>query len=99
MGDLAASGGYYISCAADKIFANSTTITGSIGVFGLIPNQGGLYQKHLGITFDDIATHEHAGSPDGVFAMSQYEMDAYNEIIIDIYDDFTSKVSDGRDHH
>ena len=68
----------------------------SIGVFGLIPNQGGLYQKHLGITFDDISTHEHAGSPDGVFAMSQYEMDAYNEIIIDIYDDFTSKVSDGR---
>lgn len=96
MGDLAASGGYYISCAADKIFANSTTITGSIGVFGLIPNLGGAYQKHLGITFDDISTHDHAGAPDGVFAMNQFEMDAYNEIIIDIYEDFTSKVSEGR---
>jgi protease-4 len=64
MGDLAASGGYYISCAADKIYANATTITGSIGVFGIIPNLGGMYEKHLGVTFDEIATHSHAGKPD-----------------------------------
>jgi protease-4 len=96
MGDLAASGGYYISCAADKIFANATTITGSIGVFGIIPNLGGMYEKHLGVTFDDIATHSHAGKPDGVFAMSDFEIEAYNEIISGIYSDFTSKVSQGR---
>jgi len=96
MGDLAASGGYYISCAADKIFANATTITGSIGVFGIIPNLGGMYENHLGVTFDDIATHSHAGKPDGVFAMSDFEIEAYNEIISGIYSDFTSKVSQGR---
>jgi len=96
MGDLAASGGYYISCAADKIYANATTITGSIGVFGIIPNLGGMYEKHLGVTFDDIATHSHAGKPDGVFAMSDFEIDAYNEVITGIYSDFTSKVAQGR---
>ncbi|MDA0732348.1 MAG: signal peptide peptidase SppA [Bacteroidetes bacterium] len=96
MGDLAASGGYYISCAADKIYANPTTITGSIGVFGIIPNLGGMYEKHLGVTFDEIATHSHAGKPDGVFAMSDFEIHAYNEIITGIYSDFTSKVAQGR---
>jgi protease-4 len=96
MGDLAASGGYYISCAADKIYANATTITGSIGVFGIIPNLGGMYEKHLGVTFDEIATHSHAGKPDGVFAMSDFEINAYNEVITGIYSDFTSKVAQGR---
>ena len=96
MGDLAASGGYYISCAADKIYANATTITGSIGVFGVIPNLGGMYEKHLGVTFDELATHSHAGKPDGVFAMSDFEIDAYNEVITGIYSDFTSKVAQGR---
>ena len=96
MGDLAASGGYYISCAADRIYANATTITGSIGVFGMIPNIGGAYENLLGVSFDKITTHEHAGSPDGLFSMTQYEIDAYNEIITDIYSDFTSKVSEGR---
>ena len=99
MGDLAASGGYYISCAADRIFANPTTITGSIGVFGVIPNVGGMYEKHLGIAFDEIATHSHAGKPDGVFAMSDFEIEAYNEIISDIYYGFTSKVAEGRGNH
>ena len=96
MGDLAASGGYYISTAADRIFANNTTITGSIGVFGMIPNVGGAYESVLGVTFDKITTHDHAGQPDGLFAMTQSEIDAYNEVIVNIYEDFTSKVSDGR---
>ena len=96
MSDLAASGGYYISCAADKIYANSTTITGSIGVFGMIPNMGGAFEKHLGITFDEVATHSHAGKPDGMFAMNKFEIDAYNESIEGIYEDFTSKVAIGR---
>ena len=96
MGDLAASGGYYISTAADRIFANNTTITGSIGVFGMIPNVGGAYESVLGVSFDKITTHDHAGQPDGLFAMTQSEIDAYNEVIVNIYEDFTSKVSDGR---
>jgi protease-4 len=96
MGDLAASGGYYISCEADRIFANPTTITGSIGVFGLIVNKGGAYEKLLDVSFDEIRTHSHAGMPDGLFAMSEYEKDAYNEMIVDIYEDFTGKVAAGR---
>ena len=54
MGDLAASGGYYISCAANKIYAEPNTLTGSIGVFGLIPNIQGLLNKKLGITMDGL---------------------------------------------
>lgn len=96
MSDLAASGGYYISCAADKIYANPTTITGSIGVFGMIPNLAGAFEKHLGITFDELATHSHAGKPDGMFAMNKFEIDAFNESIEGIYEDFTSKVATGR---
>lgn len=96
MSDLAASGGYYISCAADKIYANPTTITGSIGVFGVIPNMGGAFEKHLGVSFDEVSTHSHAGKPDGMFAMNKFEQDAYNEVISDIYEDFTSKVAEGR---
>ena len=60
MGDLAASGGYYIACAADTIVANPTTITGSIGVFGLIPNLQHFYKNKLGITIDTVNTHKHA---------------------------------------
>src|SRR5690606_36871134 len=52
MGDYAASGGYYIACAADSIFAEPTTITGSIGVFGIIPNMNGFFNNKLGVTFD-----------------------------------------------
>ena len=59
MGDVAASGGYYISCAADRIIAEPTTITGSIGVFGLIPEGEKLHEK-LGLTFDGVATNKHS---------------------------------------
>src|SRR5690606_27221548 len=58
MGDLAASGGYYISTAADSIFAQPNTITGSIGVFGIIPNMQGFFNDKLGITFDVVKTGE-----------------------------------------
>ncbi len=56
MGNVAASGGYYISCYADTILAEPNTITGSIGVFGLIPNMQGFFNKHIGITFDNVKT-------------------------------------------
>lgn len=61
MGDVAASGGYYISCAADRIYAEPTTITGSIGVFGTIPNMKGFFNDKLGLTFDGVQTHKYAG--------------------------------------
>jgi protease-4 len=96
MSDLAASGGYYISCAADRIFANETTITGSIGVFGMIPNLGGMLKKHVGVTFDEVALHDHAGQPDGLFAPDAVALAAINESVSDIYDAFTQRVSEGR---
>ena len=96
MSDLAASGGYYISCAADRIFANETTITGSIGVFGMIPNLGGMLEKHMGITFDEVALHDHAGQPDGMFAPDAVALEAINESVSDIYDAFTEHVAKGR---
>ena len=96
MSDLAASGGYYISCAADHIFANATTITGSIGVFGMIPNLGGMLEKHVGITFDEVALHDHAGQPDGLFAPDAVALEAINESVSDIYDAFTQRVAEGR---
>ena len=60
MGDYAASGGYYIACAADSIVANPTTITGSIGVFGMIPNLENFYKNKLGITIDRVNTNKSA---------------------------------------
>jgi len=96
MSDLAASGGYYISCAADHIFANTTTITGSIGVFGMIPNLGGMLEEHVGITFDEVALHDHAGQPDGLFAPDAVALEAINESVSDIYDAFTQRVAEGR---
>lgn len=96
MSDLAASGGYYISCAADRIFANETTITGSIGVYGMIPNLGGMLTKHVGVAFDEVALHDHAGQPDGLFAPDAVALAAINESVSDIYDAFTQRVSEGR---
>lgn len=60
MGNVAASGGYYIASGAEKIFAEKNTITGSIGVFGIIPNLGPLLENKLGLTFDEVELHEHA---------------------------------------
>ncbi len=95
MGDLAASGGYYIACAADKIYAQPNTITGSIGVFGIIPNIGPMLEEKLGVTTDRVMTNEHA-----VFSIFQPLSDEEKLIVQqgvdDIYDDFTKKVAEGR---
>jgi protease IV len=95
MGDVAASGGYYIASSADRIFAEPTTITGSIGVFGVIPFTGNMLQNKLGLTFDRAQTNKHAVlstnrrlSPEE-FATIQEEVDA-------IYLDFLNRVSTGR---
>jgi protease-4 len=96
MGDLAASGGYYISCAADRIFANPNTITGSIGVFGVIPNIGNMLDHKLGITFDRYETHEHADFLSINKSFDAVEMQKMNDMIIGIYDDFLNRVAEGR---
>tara|TARA_B100000768_G_C11281359_1_gene378824 strand:+ start:43 stop:1902 length:1860 start_codon:yes stop_codon:yes gene_type:complete len=95
MGDLAASGGYYISAGADRIYANATTITGSIGVFGMLPHAGELLKDKMGLAFDDVRTHPHAGigldKP-----LDALQMEAMNASITDIYNDFVSIVAEGR---
>ena len=60
MGDYAASGGYYIACSADSIIANPTSLTGSIGVFGMIPNLQKFYKNKFGITIDTVNTNKYA---------------------------------------
>ena len=96
MGNLAASGGYYISCAADKIIADENTITGSIGVFGLIPNMKGLFNNKLGITFDTVNTNKYADMGTGTRPMKPVERQYITNIVERIYDDFVGKVAEGR---
>lgn len=95
MGDVAASGGYYIATPASYIFAEPTTITGSIGVFGVIPFTGKMFEDNLGITFDRAQTNAHAvlstnrKLTDEELALVQQEVD-------DIYVQFKQRVADGR---
>lgn len=96
MGGVAASGGYYIACAADKIYAESSTITGSIGVFGLIPNMKKMFNNKLGINMDVVNTNEYADGLSPFRPMKEVEYNAVQEMIEVIYDDFTQKVADGR---
>ena len=96
MGNVAASGGYYIACAADKIVADEKTITGSIGVFGVIPNAQGLMNNKLGITFDRVQTNKHAGLMTVFKPLTGEEKDIIQIGVEKIYDDFITKVADGR---
>ncbi|MBT3612246.1 MAG: signal peptide peptidase SppA [Flavobacteriales bacterium] len=95
MGDYAASGGYYIACAADSIVANPTTLTGSIGVFGMIPNLSKFYKKKIGITIDTVNTGKYADM--GVNRpLSTFEKNKIQKSISDIYIGFITKVGEGR---
>lgn len=96
MGDVAASGGYYIACAANRIFAMPNTITGSIGVFGVIPNMEKFFNNKLGITFDGAKTNKFADMMTASRPLSDEEMDIIGESVTDIYEDFISKVAEGR---
>jgi len=96
MGRLAASGGYWISCSADKIIADPTTLTGSIGVFGLIPNMKGFFNNKLGITFDYANTNENSDFPSISKPLSPYQVSKLEMEIDIIYQDFLRLVADGR---
>ena len=96
MGDYAASGGYYILCAATKIIADPTTITGSIGVFGIVPNLKGLYNKQLGITFDNVKTNTYADFGATSRAMTKSEKGFYQSDVENIYQTFITHVAEGR---
>ncbi|HOW09660.1 MAG TPA: signal peptide peptidase SppA [Bacteroidales bacterium] len=96
MGNYAASGGYYISAPGTKIFADPATITGSIGVFGLIPNTGKLMNQKLGITTQTVRTNENSDFPSVYRPMSIYEKEVMQKSIEKVYSDFIRKVSEGR---
>lgn len=96
MGDVAASGGYYISCAADKIYAEPTTITGSIGVFGMIPNMQGFFNNKLGLTFDGVQTHKYAGMMTVNRPLTAEEKAIIQQFIDNFYATFTQRVAEGR---
>lgn len=95
MGNLAASGGYYISCNADKIFAEPTTITGSIGVFGAIPNVKG-FVNNMGIYSDIVSTHENSFEYSIFRPLTESTKNVITESIENIYDVFLTRVADGR---
>jgi len=95
-GDVAASGGYYISCGADSIFASPTTITGSIGVFGIIPNMEGFFKNKLGVTFDGVKTAPYADLGAIYRPMNENEKKFVQQSIDEIYLGFKQRVADGR---
>lgn len=95
MGDVAGSGGYYIACLADKIYANNNTITGSIGVFGVNLITKGLYEK-LGITWDYVKKGEHSDAFWGLRHNTEEEMALYDKEVKWYYDKFTKRVAQGR---
>jgi protease-4 len=95
-GDVAASGGYYIACAADSIFVQPNTITGSIGVFGLIPNFQNLLTNKLGITFDGVKTGKYADIMSVNRPLTPGERYIIQNGVNRTYDTFISRVADGR---
>lgn len=96
MGDVAASGGYYISCNADRIFANPTTLTGSIGIYGMIPNFEGLVTGKLGITFDGVQTNRYGNFGSFNRAMTPDEHRQMQQYIERGYELFTTRCAEGR---
>ncbi|MFU8844259.1 MAG: signal peptide peptidase SppA [Bacteroidales bacterium] len=97
MGNLAASGGYYIACGADKILAQPSTITGSIGVFGLVPNFQEFFNDKLGITFDGVGTNENSDFVSITKPLPDYQRETIQTIIDRFYDTFIAHVATGRD--
>ncbi|MCH5239504.1 MAG: signal peptide peptidase SppA [Muribaculaceae bacterium] len=95
MGDYAASGGYWISCRADRIFADPLTVTGSIGIFGLIPNVEGLTKK-LGVNFEFVSTNPGASFPTLFKPLDAKQLAGMQVMVENGYDQFVSRVAKGR---
>jgi len=96
MGDVAASGGYYIASYADKIFANPNTITGSIGVFGVIPNASELLNDKMGITFDNVETNRFSDLGSLNRPLTSAERQLIQNEIDRVYETFINHVAEGR---
>ncbi len=96
MGNYAASGGYWISANADYIFANPTTLTGSIGVFGTFPNLKGFLNNKIGLTFDVAKTNENADFGTLTQPLSEFQYAKLQENVVKTYDAFTNLVANGR---
>ena len=97
MGDYAASGGYYISCCADYIYAEPTTLTGSIGIFGTVPNASKLMDK-IGLDFDGVSTNKHSAlTINAIYkGMNKQEFALMQSMVERGYDLFTKRCADGR---
>jgi len=96
MGDVAASGGYYLAAGADSIVADPTTTTGSIGVFGLLPNAEGFFENKLGVTFDGVRTSPYADLFSPTKPLSENERGLFKRSIDQTYQTFLQRVADGR---
>lgn len=96
MGDVAASGGYYISCVADRIVAQPNTVTGSIGVFGLMFNAGKMLSNKLGLTFDTYETGPYGDMGTATRALTASERMKMQNSVERVYDTFTKRVAEGR---
>ena len=95
-GDYAASGGYWISAESDYIFSDYNTVTGSIGVFGLVPSMGDAIRKNLKVNIETLGTSSHSDMMNGMRKLSDEEVGYVQRQIEKIYDDFTGLVSNGR---
>ena len=96
MGNYAASGGYWISAKGDYIFADPTTLTGSIGVFGTLPNMQGFLNNKIGLTFDVAKTNENADFGSLTQPLTQFQYAKLQENVVKTYDEFTQRVAEGR---
>lgn len=95
-GDYAASGGYWISAESDYIFSDNNTITGSIGVFGIVPSIGNAISKNLKVNIETLGTSSHSDMMSGMRKLNDDEVEYIQRQIEKIYDDFTGLVSNGR---
>lgn len=96
MGGMAASGGYYMSCSANWIVAEPTTLTGSIGIFGMFPDMSGLITQKLGVKFDEVKTNKNSGFGTMSRPFNETEMNYLSAYIDRGYKLFRQRVADGR---
>lgn len=96
MGDYAASGGYYMACNSDAIVAQPNTLTGSIGVFGMIPSFQNALKNKLGVTVDVVRTNPHADLASGLRKMDDFEIRKMQASVEETYSIFIQRVADGR---